>query len=97
MLQNAYLLAKIGFDTAENGPHRFQKSAEWDTAAPQTAGWGSEVTWLRTLWRAEGLPGIQYPEDHSCRRCRNCRGWPARKLNHGVLKKPKTTPSVRLL
>ena len=33
MLQNAYLLAKIGFDTAENGPHRFQKSAEWDTAA----------------------------------------------------------------
>ena len=32
MLQNAYLLAKIGFDTAENGPHRFQKSAEWDTA-----------------------------------------------------------------
>ena len=31
MLQNAYLLAKIGFDTAENGPHRFQKSAEWDT------------------------------------------------------------------
>ena len=34
MLQNAYLLAKIGFDTAENGPHRFQKSAEWDTADP---------------------------------------------------------------
>ena len=32
MLQNAYLLAKIGFDTAENGPHRFQKSAELDTA-----------------------------------------------------------------
>ena len=28
----AYLLAKIGFDTAENGPHRFQKSTEWDTA-----------------------------------------------------------------
>ena len=34
MLQTAYLLAKIGFDTAENGPHRFQKSAELDTADP---------------------------------------------------------------
>ena len=36
MLQNAYLLAKIGFDTAENGPHRFQKSGDWDTVQAGT-------------------------------------------------------------
>ena len=42
-LSNAYLLAKFGFDTAENEPYKVCRIPHHDAAAKRVVGWGARV------------------------------------------------------